>query len=364
MVSPRSYARALYRCGQIECEDVIRSVDDVHLIAPRAESRGNGLLARQARRLTRRLAGVELSFEPRIETVRLEQDYDVMFFYAQNVDDLRLLEHVPDWRTRCRKAVCLLEEVWGDRLDYVPPQLARFDLLAINFHGSVEPLQRSTGLPCLWVPPGIDTLRFVPGRPGPRRSIDVFGMGRRSQTAHRALYDHATQCGWTYLFDTIDTRAVRDGVHEHRAQLAELIKRTRYFIVNRAKFDSAEETGGQDELGFRSFEGAAAGAVMIGDAPRGPSAELLFDWPDAHIHVPADSAAIVEIMRELDRDPDRLARIRRENVANSLLRHDWAYRWQMILGALECATTLPLHERRQQLTQLAGAYGHADRSAA
>jgi len=363
MISPRSYARALYRCGQVECEDVIRALDDVDLIAPRAESRGHGFLARQAQRVSRKLAGIELNFAPRIETVRLAQEYDVMIFYAQNVDDLRLLERVPDWRARCRKAVCVIEEVWSDRL-HVPTELSRFDLLAIQFFGSVEPMRRSTGLPCVWVPPGIDALRFFPGRPGPRRSIDVFGMGRRSDVVHRAIYQHASQCGWTYLFDTIDTRAVRDGMHEHRAQLAELIKRTRYFIVNRAKFDARDETGGQQELGFRSFEGAAAGAVMIGDTPRGESAQLLFDWPDAHVHVPADSADIVDVMRELDRDPERLSRARLANVENSLLRHDWAYRWQTIASALELPTTARLHDRLAQLAQLAKSYAHAARSAA
>jgi len=32
-----------------------------------------------------------------------------------------------------------------------------------------------------------------------------------------------------------------------------------------------------------------------------------------------------------DEQPDRLARARTLNVVNSLLRHDWVYRWQRIL---------------------------------
>jgi hypothetical protein len=353
--SPRGYERALYRCGQIEFEDVISAVDDVELVAPRARERGQGFAVRQVRKLARRVAKVDLSFETRLEKVKLARDYDLFFFYAQSLDDLCLLASLPSFREHCRKAVCLLEEVWLEDLKggRLPPQLAKFDAVLVSFHGTVTPLAALAGLPCTWLPPGVDALRFFPGLKPPARTIDVFAMGRRTEQAHERLCDQACVRGWTYLFDTIDPIRVRDGVREHRVQLAELVKRSRYFVVNKARIGSPGVTADQEELGFRSFEGAAGGAIMIGHTPRAESVGQLFDWPDAHVHVPYEGADIIEAMAALDRQPERVASIRRNNIVNSLRRHDWAYRWSAVLASVGMAPRPALSLRLQRLEQLA-----------
>ena len=53
---------------------------------------------------------------------------------------------------------------------------------------------------------------------------------------------------------------------QHRELFANMAKRSRYFLVSPAKIDRTDETRGQVEIGHRYFEGAAAGAVMIGQA--------------------------------------------------------------------------------------------------
>ena len=62
----------------------------------------------------------------------------------------------------------------------------------------------------------------------------------------------------SYEFDSIIGREVRD-VREHRLLLANTIKNSRYFIVQTAKVDREDHTAGQQEVGFRYFEGAAGG---------------------------------------------------------------------------------------------------------
>ena len=96
---------------------------------------------------------------------------------------------------------------------------------------------------------------------------------------------------------------VRDSFQDHRQQLAELVKRTRYFIANKAKVDAPVHRGTQEEIGLRSFEGAAGGAVLLGHTPETPSLEQLFDWPDAHIHVPFGSREIADVIHQLDATP-------------------------------------------------------------
>jgi hypothetical protein len=112
------------------------------------------------------------------------------------------------------------------------------------------------------------------------------------------------------------------------------------------------ETGTQEEVGFRFFEGAAGGAVMIGDPPDVDSFREHFDWPDAVIHLPYGSADVGDLIADLDRQPERLARIRRDNLANSLLRHDWACRWRDVLQTVGLPTSPKLASREAGLQQL------------
>jgi len=55
--------------------------------------------------------------------------------------------------------------------------------------------------------------------------------------------------------------------------------------------DVPEETHGQIEIGFRYYEGSAAGTVMIGQAPD-VSVPEMFDWPDAVVQVRPDGSDV------------------------------------------------------------------------
>lgn len=363
MVTPRQYEKAIWRCGQVEFEDLIGKVDDVELVAPEPTVRGQGLFARQAARVAQRLAKVDISFQPRVIPTTLDREYELFAFYAAQPRDLELLSAIPNWRRNCKKAVCFVDEFW---VEHFPEdarrleKLADFDLVAVMFQGSVEPLQKLIGVPCVWVPAGVDTLRFFPGVVPPARSIDVYAMGRRSDTSHDVLLSQSTSHNWTYLFDSIDPVHVRDGLQSHRTQLAELVKRTRYFIANMAKVDAPTHRGSQEEIGFRSFEGAAGGAVLLGHTPATPSLDELFDWPDAHVHVAFGSSDIADVIHQLDADPQRVNTIRRNNVVNSLRRHDWAYRWQVVLDKLQITPSPRLGQRFDALRELANSVDRED----
>ncbi len=153
-----------------------------------------------------------------------------------------------------------------------------------------------------------------------------------------------------YEFDSVCPERVWDTA-EHREHLAGVLKRSRYVIVNPGKYNRLSETSGQQELGFRFFEGAAAGAVMIGSAPRIQSFDDNFDWTDAVIEV--DDGSVLESIATLDLDPDRLDRIRRDNVTNSLRRHDWVHRWQQVLDAVGLPTSESIEARKRELERLA-----------
>lgn len=104
---------------------------------------------------------------------------------------------------------------------------------------------------------------------------------------------------------------------------------------------------------FVFFEGAAGGAVILGIPPNCDAFQQNFDWEDAVISLPEDTTNVGEIIAHLDTQPERLNKIRTDNVVNSLLRHDWVYRWEKILAEVDIPLSPGMIERKAKLKELA-----------
>lgn len=343
------------RSGNYEMEETFAEVDGAHIVPLARPAALPKALQRAASRLRRAVPRLRRVSLPGV-ACPLEQDYDLLVFLCQTPSDLYLLGPLEPWRRRARLTVCYLDEVWSwivpDRAGEME-LLAQFDYLFLGCEGSVEVVAEATRRPTFFLPAAVDALRFCPSPTAPpQRCIDIYNMGRRSIATHRALQRLAAQRGWFYLFSSVEGRTVIDA-REHRLRLAALIQRTRYFLANRAKVTCPEQTGGQEEIGFRFFEGAAAGAILIGEAPRSASFERLFGWDGAVIPLPFGSAEVTEVIDALEADPERAARIRVENVANCLLRHDWSHRWGQLLHTVGLLPREPLRLRQARLEEQA-----------
>lgn len=216
----------------------------------------------------------------------------------------------------------------------------------------VEGLSKLIKPPVTYIPPAVDTLRFSPYPNPPQRFIDVSYVGRRSPNIHDALVKRAAQDNFFYYHDTVKGKLEIGNAREHRILLANLFQRSRYNITNYAKFNSTAETGGTQEIGYRFFEGAAAGTVMIGMPPAGEAFSRYFDWSEPIIKVDLSGTDVVEAIAELDAQPERLERISRGNVANCLLKHDWSYRWRDILSTFDLKPSQAMIEREKYLFKL------------
>lgn len=353
ILSMRRLAPLISRCLRYEFEDLVWSLGDAEIIAPdrdgRAAWRGWSRLDAAwpgASRLISR-AG-----PPR------GQKYDLLFVACQDLSDLRALAPLAPWRSAARFAVCHLEELYESRDLGRTGELAllrHFDVVCSGFHGSVGAFEKRLGRPCRYLPFSVDALNASPGPNPPPRTIDMYAMGRRAERTHEALLALAQQNpGWFYLYDTVRNAPVTCHT-EHRRRLADLIKRTRYFLVNVGKANASDQTGGEAQIGMRYFEGAAGGAVLIGDIPRTEVFMHVFGWPDSVVALPYGSAEIAPIIRALDGDPARVERIRRGNVANSLRRHDHVYRWGEVLSVAGLKPTPPMERRVRLLEETARA---------
>jgi len=363
VLSMRRVSNLVGYCFQYEFEDVIAAITG----ADRAEPTQLELLELK-RKIYKALssisssASLSLRVTPQIGGLQLDKTYDLFLPIFNHAHEVFAVNAIRGWRKHCSYAACVISEaVEWDLPKYLLESLADFDRIYLCSN-PVESVQRITGRPCTYLPLAVDVLAFCPFPEPPQRSIDVLDIGRRSAVTHSALMTLARRRRLFYYYDTIRMSsgvtnaaqqvsfAVMDP-GEHRFKLASLLKRSRYYLASRARANEFSED--YDELSGRFFEGAAAGAIMIGEPPKTGKFLTLFDWPDSVVKAPFDEPGIGEILAELEGDPDRSTRIRRDNMLNALLRHDWAYRVRTILDDAGISPPPGLLAREARLRELA-----------
>ena len=346
-----------FRCAHFEFEDVIADIDSVDVLAPRfsnTDSRYN-----RAKQLAYK---TPIKLNPGIPSSPIDSDYDLFFAICGNPTDLLSIHALGDWRGRCKKAVCLIDELWVTQMgnyDRYLRMLEEFDVVVLYYSQSVDPLNKRIGPKSIFLPPAVDALRFCPYPDLLPRSIDVYSVGRRSAITHDSLLKMVARDNIFYLFDTTSADRVLDPI-EHRRLVASILKRSRYYIVNPGLIDRPDIRGEQIEIGNRYFEGAAAGAILIGQRPDNGKFETFFGWPNPIVDLPYDSPDFAEAIEAIERDRDLENAIRQTNVRQSLLQHDWLYRWESILEAAGMKPLAKLNARKDRLQAFAGAISGSD----
>lgn len=366
LLSQRRIADLVAFCIAYEFEDCFAALTGAHRID--AIDLAGLEFSRRAYKLAR-LASGSSGFARRVtpsprKKVILDRDFELFFPIFNHTYELYSLATIHNWRERCRKAACFITEVWSDMLpEYLLELLSPFDHIFIASRHCVQDVARITGRPCTYLPLAADVVRFTPARPDEPRPIHVCNIGRRSPVTHQALLEEAERQRRFYYYDTVAASGGNgkhrtfhvDNPREHRMLLAAILKRSRYYVTHRSYVNRPEFTAGRDEMSARFYEGAAAGTVMIGEAPRTDEFKRQFDWPDAVIHVPFDCADIGRILADLDDDPQRLRALGRNNARGAALKHDWLHRIRVVLDMLGLTHTDEMRARAQLLDQIASA---------
>jgi hypothetical protein len=362
VLTARGFSREAFMAGVYEAQDILLEIDDAELIHLTPCS-GYAFRQRTHARLvwhdfTKTLVFANAAFEP----VKLTKEYDLLVAYLPN--QIEHLLHIPairGWKNHCRASICWIDEIYAidiPRIKYWLPALTQFDHVVVGYSGSVTALARAINRPCHWVPSGVDAIRFTPSPRFADRVIDIYSMGRRAEGLHRALLELTQKRNMFYLYDTFETSWTNIyDYKQHRDMLANIMKRTRYFTVAPAKGGLPEAAESQIELGYRYYEGSAAGTIMLGQIPRCEAFDTMFNWQDAVVDANSDGSDIAKVISILADQPERLIEISRRNTVQALLRHDWAYRWKKILqiAGMEPGQGLQFRENRlKELAERAG----------
>lgn len=293
------------------------------------------------------------------QTWSVEQDFDLFFVAPAFPNDLLELSTLRDWRKRSRVAICYLQELWvsdfDNRLPTLMSILKEFDYIFVGLYHTAEALSKKLGIDVQYLPLGIDAEMWNPytGTPKPR-DIDVCAIGNMDPGTHEALWNWAEEKGRYYSFTTTGGGRLTVNHRIHRQNLAQTLKRSKFFFTFMAKRDVTSQRGSQEEFGPRYYEGAGAGAILLGDAVKTNPAYLKhMDWEGAVIEVPYASVDMPTLLEEIEKNADWLEDVRRRNVANCLTRHDHLNRWDMVMKAAGFEETPTAAARRARLKEQA-----------
>jgi hypothetical protein len=363
MLTARGFSHHAFRGAIYEGEDVLLDIDDVDLICLKPGRLYQIRQSIQRRIIWRDFTGILVSTNMSFEPIRLRKEYDLFITYMPLTQDLIRVPAIWGWKDYCRTSVCWIDEFYAadiPKLKYWLPALSHFDHIVVGYHGTTAAVADAINRPCHWVPIGVDALRFSPYPHPPDRVIDIYSMGRRSEGLHRALLELAAKKNIFYVHDTSVTSETNINDHlRHREMLANMAKRSRYFIVAPSTSRSPEEIGNQTEVALRYYEASAAGAVMIGQIPYCEAFNTLFNWQDVVVEIQADGSDVADAISNLEAQPKRLLEISCRNAREALLRHDWSYRWKKILNIAGLEPTPQLELRENRLKQLAEQAGNS-----
>ena len=354
----RDFTRRAFQCGLYEAQDVLAETDHAELVHVEASSNFRAKETLQRRLLYHDFTKRLVYKNPGLLPVRLTQNYDAFIAVCQSHPDFLYVNAIEGWRDRCKTSICWIDELWVARIPLYKHwlhALRRFDYVFTGSCGSVTALSEAIGKKVYWLPNAVDAIRFSPYPRGPERAIDVYSIGRRFAGVHGKLVQMADRGEIFYVYDTArgadsDTMDAR----EHRTLFANMAKRSRYFMVGAGKLDDFAETRGQIEFGPRYYEGSAAGAVLLGQAPKQlPAFQEMCGWPDSVIEVNPDGSDVAEVMANLDANPERWQQISRRNTAEALRRHDWIYRWKEMFRVAGIPLSEGMLEREKRLQELA-----------
>jgi hypothetical protein len=353
--SQRGLSKHVSLCALFEFEDLIATQFETaaDIIVPE-----HGMLSPFLLKARNRLSQKTPLFrfvKSGLDAPKLSVDYDLFVCVLDHARNLATLDALRDWRKRSAYAVCIIQEFWiidVNRLGPLIEVLNSFDHVILQQAGTARILAEKLDVPVTYETYSTDTVLFCPYPQKLERVIEFCNISRMSKITHQALLQYSRETGVFYDYKTIFGKSLVRNPAEHRWRFSDRLKRSRYFFVQIAKAQRPNDRGMQEEIGLRYIEGIASGAVLLGDRPLTPEFEKHCGWTDSVIEVPYEYSDIARIAADLDRQPDRLAEARRQNVLNALSRHDHLHRWEQILKLADLPQTVGMAARRAEIANL------------
>jgi hypothetical protein len=347
--STQRFTRETYNICRLEYEDVAARLEGADVVAPQKRAFTS---AERLRLLKRKIVGGSVHHNPvPLERYQVARKYDLFLSFTQRIEHLRYLENLSGWENQCSYKVCYLVMLNLSKFETHKKYLKlldEFDHVYSAFASAIPHLRKYTKTPVSYMPLGIDCEVFTPVPPMPRRHIDIYSIGRQYRPHHEQYRQMFEEDKLFYLFDTARTTSTDDW-RLHRRTTANLIKRSKFFPSYDMTIGHTHQLLGNHDIPARVFEGTAGGSILLGTAPKCREYEELFPYEDATLEIPLDENNLAGLYQDIIAQRERLAKARRENIVNGLLRNDWVYRYEQILKDAGMAPRSDMNARKAHL---------------
>jgi len=297
--------------------------------------------------LLRRLTGREkLQFAP-LECA----GGDVLFVVARGPEDLAMIKAIRDVRSKFSHIHAFVTDSYFQAGFYA--ETALFDSLTVTALKDQDFPAQKFGVQVHHLYQGTDALQWAP-RQAPGREIDVMSFGRTPPSYQSALTQafHRMDSPYLYLHSPLGNLS-GPTVQVERAMLFKLLHRTR---ISLAFHLLTEPQGGRPRsmmVTSRWLESLLSGCVVAGHRPVSRMADDMLDWPGSTIELSAVPEEAVQELQVLLQDEGALQQQRRNNVRNTVERHDWRLRIQTLCKLHGWVVPPKLKDELAQLEALA-----------
>lgn len=351
ILSQRRLNFKVSRCVPYEFEETVAKLEGSEIISLLPQN-----FFQIKNRISNRLArNTKILFKPGITASLTNNNYEIILVVCQLTRDLPSIYATGLLKNNSKKKICWLEEIWTKDIKHLVGHLhilKMFDYVITSCKDSVETLEKYIGKKIYYLPPGVDSIKFSPYPNYPERSIDLLAIGRKSKNTHNDLLKNIDGKNFFYIYDTLVAKTEFSLLSQHRRLIAEMSKRSCFFLANKAKINRDDETAQQEEIGYRFFEGISSGAILVGDYPKNQEFSKNFDWDNSVIQFNKDDINLFEFLHKLSKEKDLLTNIRINNMINALQRHDWLYRWKTIKKIIDEKETEEMKNRQKLLNKI------------
>jgi hypothetical protein len=296
--------------------------------------------------LMRRLSGREkLQFSP-LDCA----GGDVLFVVARGPEDLAMVNAIRHVRRKFSRIHAFVTDSYFQAGFY--SETALFDSITVTALEDRDfPAQRF-GILVHHLYQGTDALQWAP-RQALGREIDIMSFGRTPPSYQSALTQafHRMDSPYLYLHSPLGNLS-GPTVQVERAMLFKLLHRTR---ISLAFHLLIEPQGGRPRsmmVTSRWLESLLSGCVVAGRRPVSSMADEMLDWAGSTIELSAAPEEAVQELQALLQDEGALQQQRRNNVRNTVERHDWRLRIQALCSLNAWAVPATLKDELEQLDAL------------
>jgi hypothetical protein len=255
---------------------------------------------------------------------------ELLLVVARSPSDLRMLQSVPNAKTRFRYiAAYVIDSYFTDDFGV---STKWYDHVFCTTQEGVKTVEECFGVPSSILRQGFDCLNWA--SISPERGIDLIGFGRQPESFHRAFQEafHRSQSSLMYLHSPIGT-ALGPDVWTERPMILKLLQKSKISLAFNLSIEPVgSRPRAESFLTNRWLESLASGCVVVGKRPPGQMAQEMLCWPDATIELPDDAREAPDVIATLASDTTFLRKTRLRNVIEMCVRHDWRYRIRDILN--------------------------------